>query len=718
MDLSPAAAAELLEGLPGAVVVTDAEGLIAGWYGGAQRLLGLEPADVLGRPVTDLLGDGPARELVEMGTLGGAPGVELVSTLRRRSGPGLPSGISVRPLRGTAGVAGTIAAAIPMSGAMDPVRGAGPSGVSAAWDRTLGRLARGLVDAAGRDPAAIEDTASLARLLVTQARAMMPACQVMLSLVPRDRQANFRIIAGAGEWAETLVGQEWQRRGTVAGRAMQERRAIETVRIREQSNLSATMAAGGIVTGRLVPLWTRSPLPDGRDAIGVLGFYRDERRYFTPWERRQIGEFCRLASLMLQGAELRAAAARSTERLRTTVEAAYRFTASLARDDVLPALVAAGAAWGEVVMVLRVVEGEAAILGSAGGGPDGLPPGRRLPVSALHAPDGDAPVTRALELGRAVVAAGLRLEGLEGEAAARLERLRSAAAVPVAVIRGSSIVMVVGRAAPEPFDRDELGMLQTVASIGGVALRNAWLYEDVHEAARVKAEFLNMAAHELRTPLTVIRGYLSMLADGSFGAAPARLQPPLGLLEAKTEELGRLVDDLLLAARLDSGRLAVNLAALDLQQAARAAIERAGARARQLRADLQLEPARRPVVVFGDRDHVQQILDALVGNALSYAGDGPPVVSVRVAGSHGYGRVEIEDRGRGVAEGDRERIFDRFTRLEDPRYPQAPGTGLGLYIARELALRQRGALELERTEVDRGSLFVLSLPEVEAGRDG
>ena len=716
MELPPELAEAVLDGLADAVVVTDAEGMIAGWHGGAEGLLGFAAAEVLGRPVTDILAGVPTRDLLEVGTLGGAPAIELVSPVRRRRGPSLLAGISVRPLGGPGGPLGSVAVIKPMSAAMDPVRGPGRRRVNPAWDRTLGRIARGLVDAAAHEGASVEDTGSLAQLLVTQARAMMPDCELMLSLVPHDRQANFRIIAAAGSWAETLVGQEWRRAGTVAGRAMQERRAIETVRMREQSNLASRMAPGGILTGRLVPLWTRSPLPDGRDAIGVLGFYRAERRYFTPWERRQIGEFCRLASLMLQGAELRAAAERSADRLRDTVDAAYRFTGSLAGDEVLPALAAAGAPWGQVVIVLRVVEGEAAVLAATG--PGSPPAGRRLALSALRAPGGTALVAHALELGRGVASPGLLIDGVEEADAAHLGALRSAACVPVAVIQGSAIAMVVGRGDPAPFGPDELGMLQTVASIGGVALRNAWLYGEVQEAARVKSDFLNMAAHELRTPLTVLRGYLSMLADGSFGPAPTRLRQPLALLESKTEELGRLVDDLLLAARLDSGRLAVNLAALDLQQAARRAVERAQGRARQLRADLRLEPARRPVVVFGDRDHVQQILDALVANALSYGGEAPPQVRVRLAVSHGYGRVEVEDRGRGVADGDRERIFERFARITDDRYAQEPGTGLGLYIARELAVRQQGALELERSGPDAGSLFVLSLPEVEATRDG
>jgi len=106
---------------------------------------------------------------------------------------------------------------------------------------------------------------------------------------------------------------------------------------------------------------------------------------------------------------------------------------------------------------------------------------------------------------------------------------------------------------------------------------------------------------------------------------------------------------------------------------------------------------------------VGRILDNLLNNALSYS-SGPPRVTVTVHADEP--RVEVRDRGRGVTAEQRERIFERFYRIDDPSLPHVPGTGLGLYISRQLASRMGGRLTLERTVRGKGSTFTLRLPPV------
>src|SRR5256885_17066306 len=93
---------------------------------------------------------------------------------------------------------------------------------------------------------------------------------------------------------------------------------------------------------------------------------------------------------------------------------------------------------------------------------------------------------------------------------------------------------------------------EPVGNVPVRALRNARLFAEAQEANRARSDFLNMAGHELRTPLTVIKGYLSMLSDGSLGEAPDGLRQPIELLAGKAAELSSLVDDLLVTSRLDS----------------------------------------------------------------------------------------------------------------------------------------------------------------------
>jgi two-component system, OmpR family, sensor histidine kinase SenX3 len=123
-----------------------------------------------------------------------------------------------------------------------------------------------------------------------------------------------------------------------------------------------------------------------------------------------------------------------------------------------------------------------------------------------------------------------------------------------------------------------------------------------------------------------------------------------------------------------------------------------------------------PVVVRGDREHLGRLFDQLVNNALAYGRDGGERwarVDLEVRPEQGEARLAIEDRGRGLPEGMRERIFERFYRYEDPDHAMVPGTGLGLYIARELADRHQGRVELEWSEQGLGSRFAVFLPLLE-----
>src|SRR5438105_4073931 len=235
------------------------------------------------------------------------------------------------------------------------------------------------------------------------------------------------------------------------------------------------------------------------------------------------------------------------------------------------------------------------------------------------------------------------------------------------------------------------------------------LLVQAQEASRVKSDFLNMAAHELRTPLSVVIGYLSMLSDGTLGDPPSKWTRPLEMLNLKTAELNKIVEDLLAAARLASGAFPEQVAECDLGQLAREAMDRIAARAELLNAETRLEVPGEPIVVRADTVHVSRILDNLLNNALTYT-RGEPWIRLSVGRQNGEAIVEIEDHGIGIPEHARERIFERFFRANDPKVPPHPGTGLGLYISRELAHRHNGRLVVARSTPGSGSTLSLALP--------
>jgi signal transduction histidine kinase len=258
------------------------------------------------------------------------------------------------------------------------------------------------------------------------------------------------------------------------------------------------------------------------------------------------------------------------------------------------------------------------------------------------------------------------------------------------------------RVRAERFDDEALAILQQIGSVAVLALRNARLFE-------ARRDFMNMAAHELRTPLTVLHGYLSMLRDGTFGPPSQRWDQPLQVMAGKIDDLSRLVDDLLIGARLERGAARSEPRALDLVGLAVAAVERARPRVALLGGHLELQAGEQAVPVVADPDDVERILDNLLNNALTYSATAPRVV-VRVESDVACVRIAVEDHGRGIPAALHERVFEQFFRIDDRKLGYPLGTGLGLYISRQLAEAQGGGLRIARSAPGEGSVFVLELP--------
>ncbi len=257
-------------------------------------------------------------------------------------------------------------------------------------------------------------------------------------------------------------------------------------------------------------------------------------------------------------------------------------------------------------------------------------------------------------------------------------------------------------------------MLRSAAQAAGAVWRHqqaeaelARMYQEARDASDAVDGFVSMIVHELRGPLTVIGGYAGMIARGELGEPPQAWARPLGYLVEHAARMNRLVDDLLLAARLSAGRHSAAPRRVDVREAVAAALSRATARAELTGAALASALPDTPVTVVADADHVGLILDNLLGNAITY---GATSVTVRAGTDDGHVAVSVADDGRGIPDEMRDRVFERFARATGPGGP--PGTGLGLYISRELATQLGGSLRLVESEPGVGSTFALRLPLV------
>jgi signal transduction histidine kinase len=232
------------------------------------------------------------------------------------------------------------------------------------------------------------------------------------------------------------------------------------------------------------------------------------------------------------------------------------------------------------------------------------------------------------------------------------------------------------------------------------------------EAAR--RAFVSTASHELRTPLTSVQGTLELLEedlrDGRLDTRDAQTQ--LAAAQTQLRRLGRLANELLDLSRLDA-QVALRSEPVELGELSRAVAAEFELQAREREIEVVVEPPPGPCWAAGDPGAVARVVRILLDNALRYS---PPGRLVRVVPAYHGERatVEVCDHGPGVAEEERELVFERFHRGSAPS--GAGGFGLGLAIGRELAGRMGGSLELLPPRSDEGARFRLSLQiELPAG---
>lgn len=228
----------------------------------------------------------------------------------------------------------------------------------------------------------------------------------------------------------------------------------------------------------------------------------------------------------------------------------------------------------------------------------------------------------------------------------------------------------------------------------------------LQESAERQRRFVADAAHELRTPLARMRTELEVDQAHPGSADPAATSR--SVLD-ETVGLQRLVDDLLLLARGDAGALdGARHGPVDLDEL----VGRLAARARSAGADVDVH-AVRPVQVVGDAAQLERAVANLLDNAVRHARS-RVTVSLDGGGPDGPAELVVGDDGPGIAPEDRERVFERFTRLDDARSAGRGGAGLGLPIARDIAERHGGTLRVEQ-DGSPGARFVLRLPVARAG---
>lgn len=247
------------------------------------------------------------------------------------------------------------------------------------------------------------------------------------------------------------------------------------------------------------------------------------------------------------------------------------------------------------------------------------------------------------------------------------------------------------------------------------------LAEDLRKAnARLKeldqrkSEFVSLASHQLRNPLTAIKGYASMILDGSFGVVSHKIKDAVEKIFESSERLVMIIEDFLTVSRIEQGRLDYNFTHINFKSLVetiiadmRSTIEKKG-----LTLSFEYEKEKEYYLI-ADSGKVVQIIGNLIENALKYTPRG--LISIHLSKNTSARTVtfSIKDTGIGMSHETKKKIFSKFTRAHNAHEVNVGGTGLGLFIARQLVEAHKGRIWAESDGEGKGSTFYFELPAEE-----
>ena len=256
-------------------------------------------------------------------------------------------------------------------------------------------------------------------------------------------------------------------------------------------------------------------------------------------------------------------------------------------------------------------------------------------------------------------------------------------------------------------------------------LREIRAYEEIEEYAeqlktaniklkqlnRQKNEFMSFAAHQLKSPLTSVKGFTNLLLDESFGKVPPKIKDIVEKMHSATNSMVDLVEDYLNISRIDQGKMSYHYSSFDLYQLARSVTEelKSSAYKKNQKVEVRSDRSKR-YMVKADQGKIKQVIGNFVDNAIKYTQEGGKItVYVSKIKSRKVIRVAIKDNGSGIEKDNIEEIFKRYSRADNTK--KAVGSGLGLYIARQMVEDQKGSAWAESKGLGKGSTFFVELPE-------
>ncbi|MDO8655393.1 MAG: ATP-binding protein [bacterium] len=232
--------------------------------------------------------------------------------------------------------------------------------------------------------------------------------------------------------------------------------------------------------------------------------------------------------------------------------------------------------------------------------------------------------------------------------------------------------------------------------------------EKLEELSRAKSEFMSIASHQLRTPLSIVKGYISLMQEGSFGETTEKQREVMQKVYTTNEGMMNMVNDLLNVTRAEEGRLQYTFEDTDLRELATKTVESLRGAAAEKKLELISQLPSESVLVSSDKEKLGQVISNLVDNAIKYTPQGS--VTVQLSCDKGMALVKVQDTGLGIGKEEMGKLFESFSRGTAATKSWTKGTGMGLYVAKKFVQAQGGRIWVESEGEGKGSTFFVEIP--------
>ncbi|MBU2591988.1 MAG: ATP-binding protein [Patescibacteria group bacterium] len=297
------------------------------------------------------------------------------------------------------------------------------------------------------------------------------------------------------------------------------------------------------------------------------------------------------------------------------------------------------------------------------------------------------------------------------------------------------ILALGGKSSGDVYSKQDIEVIEILAPQLTVAIENAQAYEKIQrfsdtlrkevdratrklqranirlkELSTLKDEFVSIASHQLRTPMTAIKSYLWLVMRKKGKALDSRNRRNLDRAYTSVERMIVLVKDMLTVSRIEGKRLDLDMVEIDLHELAKKVYQELKIKADEKDVRLVLESPKIKTVVKADQERIREVIQNLTDNAIKFT---PKGGRARIFFRKTDNRIEtsISDTGAGISKRDMPKLFQKFSRLEHSfsKIAETPGTGLGLYIAKQIVGLHKGSIRV-KSKVGKGSIFTFSLP--------